>query len=242
MAENMPLQTRYDDRWMPRCLTGLAMAFLFCVLVSNVWEPKIFEVYGFTLTGGLLLFPFSMILGDVITEVYGVARTRRVLFISLALLIVYGVGTQLIVAIPPSADWGNQAAFEAIFGQTSRIILGSLLAYMAGELTNAYVLAWMKARSGGKYFGRRAIASTVLGQGVDSVVFFPIAFGGLVPMPVLFEMFAVAWVFKVGYEIVALPLTSFVVRKVKALEGVEHFDFLAPPNFPVSDSNIRTVV
>ncbi len=230
MGENTPLQTSYDNAWTPAHLTGFAMAFMFCVLVSNVWEPKIFEVFGLTLTGGLLLFPFSMILGDLITEVYGINRTRRVLFIAFALLIVYGVGTQIIVAIPPSPNWVHQEAFAAIFSQTPRIILGSLLAYIAGALTNAYIMAWMKARSGGKHFSRRAIASTVAGQGIDSAVFFPIAFGGLVSLPVLFEMFWVAWAFKVAYEVVALPLTCAVVAKVKRLEGVEHFDFVNSTN------------
>ncbi len=226
MVENTALKTSYNDAWMPAHLTGFAMAFLFCVLVSNVWEPKIFEVYGLTLTGGLLLFPFSMILGDVITEVYGINRMRRILYTALGLLVIYGIGTQLIVAIPPSPEWEGQQAFAAIFGQTPRIILGSLLAYIAGALTNAYILAWMKARSGGKHFSRRAIASTVAGQGIDSAVFFPIAFGGIVPLPVLFEMFWVAWAFKVLYEVVALPLTCAIVARVKKLEGVEHFDFV----------------
>lgn len=236
MLEKAPLQTRYDDRWTPTYLTGFAMAFLFCVLVANIWEPKLFEVYGLTLTGGLLIFPISMILGDVITEVYGINRTRRILYFSLGLLIFYGIGTQLIVAIPPSPDWPHQAAFQTIFGQAPRIILASMTAYILGELTNAYILAWMKTKSQGKHFQRRALASTIAGQGVDSAVFFPIAFGGLVPLPVLFEMFWVAWAFKVGYEILALPLTTYVVAKVKALEGIDHFDFVK-----TSDLQTRTV-
>lgn len=202
-------------------ITGLFVATL---LISSTLGGKAFLLGPFTLTAGIIVFPLAYLFGDVLTEVYGYAASRKVIwsgFMALALISVcYYIG----VKIPPAPFYENQEGFEATLGLVPRIGMASIIAYFCGEFVNSYVVAKMKVATNGKQMGVRFVASTMVGQVVDTAIFMSIAFIGVFPAQDLFFMSLTGWAAKVGWEILALPVTIFVVNALKKAEHEDHFD------------------
>jgi len=211
----------YDEKKFLIPITGLFVATL---LISNTLDTKIFHAFGLDLPAGILLFPLAYVFGDILTEVYGYATSRRIIWTGLAALLLMVGFYEIARAVPPAAFWENQASFDAVFSHVPRIVLASILAYLAGEFTNSFVLARMKVASEGRNMGWRFIASTVLGQAVDTSVFVAVAFLGVLPGSALAPMIASGWAVKVAWELLALPLTLTLVGAIKRAEGVDAFD------------------
>ncbi|PZN96313.1 MAG: hypothetical protein DCF31_04225 [Alphaproteobacteria bacterium] len=177
-----------------------------------------------TFGAGILFFPLGYVLGDVMTEVYGFARARRVVWVGFAASVFAAAMAFVVVALPPSPDWAGQAALAEVFGQVPRIFLASILAFWAGEMTNAFVLARMKVMTGGKHLWTRTIGSTVVGQGVDSLIFYPLAFLGVWETKLVLSVLVTNYLLKVLWEIVLTPVTYRVVAFFKKAEGLDVFD------------------
>jgi queuosine precursor transporter len=173
---------------------------------------------------GVLFFPLSYLFGDLLTEVYGYQRSRRVVWAGFAALAFASLQSFVVVQLPPANDFKDQALIEWAFGATWRISLASLIAYFCGEITNSFVLAKLKILTQGKHLWSRTIGSTVAGEVVDTLLFYPIAFAGSWPTDLLLKVMVANYVMKVGWEIVATPLTYRVVAFMKRAEGVDHFD------------------
>src|SRR5579875_2051167 len=172
---------------------------------------------------GILFFPVSYVLGDVLTEVYGYARARRCIWAGFAAMLFMAFMSWVVVALPPAASWTGQSAYEAVFGQVPRIVFASICAFWAGEFANSFVLAKMKILTRGRWLWTRTIGSTAVGQALDSSVFITIAFAGSVPD--LGSLILAQWLFKTLYEIVATPLTYVVVNRLKRAEKIDTFDY-----------------
>lgn len=204
----------------------LAMAaFVAVLLCSNViGAAKVAEIGGFTFGAGVLFFPISYVLGDILTEVYGYARARRVVWAGFAGLGFASFMSWAIVAMPPADGWLDQSAYETVFLQTPRIVLASLIAFWVGEFANAYVMAKMKILTKGKHLWTRTIGSTVVGQGFDSLIFYPVAFLGVWPLELVLTVMLANFLLKVGWEAVLTPVTYLVVGKLKRAEREDHYD------------------
>ncbi|SNT27657.1 queuosine precursor transporter [Sphingopyxis indica] len=175
---------------------------------------------------GVLFFPISYIIGDVLTEVYGYARARRVIWTGFAALIFMAFMAAVVVALPPADGWPGQASYEFVFGNSWRIVLASMTAFWAGEFANSYVLARMKLATGGRFLWMRTIGSTIVGQGLDSLIFYPLAFYGLAGWPPeqLVQVVLSQWAIKTAWEAALTPVTYAVVGLLKRREGVDVFD------------------
>lgn len=173
---------------------------------------------------GILFFPLSYVLGDVLTEVYGYARARRVVWAGFAAVLFMAFMAWVVVSMPPAPGWGGQAAYEEVFGLTPRIVFASIIAFWAGELCNAFVMARMKVWSAGKHLWQRTIGSTVVGQGVDSVLFYPIAFLGVWSTGQVITVLFTNYLLKVLWEAFLTPVTYRVVNTLKRIEGVDVYD------------------
>jgi uncharacterized integral membrane protein (TIGR00697 family) len=173
---------------------------------------------------GILFFPLAYVIGDVLTEVYGFARARRCIWAGFAALLFMAFMAQVVVALPPAAGWDGQAAYEKVFGQVPRIALASIVAFWAGEFVNSVVLAKMKLWTKGRHLWSRTIGSTVVGQGVDSLIFYPLAFWGVWDGDTLLVVLLTQWALKVAWEALLTPVTYAVVGWLKRREGVDVFD------------------
>ena len=198
--------------------------FVTNLLISNVIANKAIELFGYPLQAADLIFPISYILGDVLTEVYGFKRARRVIWIGFGCNFFAMVAIQLGLHLPAHPDWHDQGAYEAILGNQPRILAASFCAYLVGEFVNSVVLAKMKVWMAGKHLWMRTIGSTVLGQGFDTVIFLSIAFYGIWPTELLLSVMFSQWLFKVCYEALATPFTYLVVNKLKRAEGIDVYD------------------
>lgn len=199
----------------------------FCVLLvlSNVvGAAKVATLGGLTFGAGILFFPLSYVLGDVLTEVYGYSRARRVIWMGFAATIFAAVMCWVIVIMPPAPGWEGQEVYEAAFGQVWRIVGASVMAFWAGEFVNSFVLARMKVATGGKHLWSRTIGSTIFGQGVDSLIFYPLAFLGVWSTGQVLMVMVTNWGMKVLWEVVLTPVTYAVVGFLKRHEGVDVFD------------------
>ncbi len=200
-------------------------AFVAILLLSNlIGASKLATVGGYTFGAGILFFPVSYVLGDVLTEVYGYARARRCVWAGFGALIFMAFMSYVVVAMPPAAGWPNQTAYETVFGSTWRIVLASISAFWAGEFVNSFVLAKMKIMTGGKQLWARTIGSTVFGQAVDSLIFYPLAFLGVWSTQQVATVMVTNWLLKVLWEAVLTPVTYVVVGWLKRHEGVDLFD------------------
>lgn len=204
-------------------------AFAVVLVLSNViGAAKLaqVELFGspYIFGAGILFFPISYVLGDILTEVYGYARARRVIWVGFGALLFLAFMSWAVVAMPPAPGWEGQAAYEAVFGQVWRIVIASILAFWAGEFVNSFVLARMKLLTGGKLLWTRTIGSTVVGQGVDSLIFYPIAFYGIWSNEQLVTVMITNWALKVAWEAALTPVTYVVVGRLKRAEGVDVFD------------------
>ncbi len=205
-------------------------AFVAILLLSNVLGAgKIASVDlpgigAWPFGAGILFFPLSYVIGDVLTEVYGYARARRCIWAGFAGLLFMAMMSWVVVALPPHESWGGQAAYESVFGQVPRIVFASIVAFWCGEFVNSYVLARMKIWTAGKKLWTRTIGSTVLGQGVDSLLFYPLAFLGVFETETVIALMFTQWVLKVAWEAFLTPVTYAVVGWLKRKEGVDVFD------------------
>jgi len=200
-------------------------AFVAILLLSNlIGAAKLATLGGFTFGAGIMFFPISYVLGDVLTEVYGYANARRCVWAGFAVLLFMAFMSWVVVALPPAAGWDGQAAYESVFGSTWRIVAASVIAFWAGEFVNSFVLAKMKILTKGKHLWSRTIGSTVFGQAVDSAIFYPIAFLGIWSTEQVLTVMVVNWGLKVLWEVLLTPVTYAVVGWLKAREGVEVFD------------------
>jgi uncharacterized integral membrane protein (TIGR00697 family) len=202
-----------------------AVLFVTCLLTANTMAPKLIEVGGVVVSVAIVVFPLSYVVGDVLTEVWGYAAARAVIWLGFAgnaiMVLAFWIGG----LIPPAAFWPGQAAYEDILGHTPRILLASFAAYLVGEFANAFVLARLKIATRGRWLWMRTIGSTLVGQGLDTLIFVALAFGGSLPGAVLLRLMAGQWLVKVAYEAAATPLTYAAVGWLKAREGVDTYDY-----------------
>ena len=207
-------------------LPFLVMGIVFCVclICSNLLEVKMVSLGGITATAGLIVFPISYIINDCIAEVWGYRKARLIIWMGFLMNLLAVLFIQLAIVLPSAPFWEGQSAFEATFSSTPRILLASFIAFLAGSFLNAYVMSKMKISSGGKHFSLRAIASTIVGESADSLLFFPIAFGGVVPVKELIVLIVTQACLKTAYEIIILPVTIRVVRLVKRIDGSDVYD------------------
>lgn len=202
----------------------LGIVFNVCLITANLLETKVIDLFGLTITGGLLVFPVSYIINDCISEVWGFKKARLIIWSGFLMnFFVVGMG-QLAVWLPAAPFWDGAESFNFIFGLAPRIVLASLAAFLVGSFLNAYVMSRMKLMSNGRNFSLRAVVSTVVGETADSLVFFPIAFGGIVGWSVLLQMMLLQIFLKTVYEILVLPVTIRVVRFIKRVDGSDTYD------------------
>ena len=202
----------------------MAMMFAVFLILANLMEVKVVKIGILTATAGLSVFPISYIINDCIVEVYGFAKARFVIWMGFLLNMIFVVFLQVCVALPGDPSWTAQAAVEQVFGNTPRILLGSFVAFIVGSMVNAQVMSRMKVRDGGKRFSLRAILSTVFGETADSLIFFPIAFAGMLPPATILTLVWTQVMLKTLYEIVVLPVTIRVVKMLKRVEGTDVTD------------------
>lgn len=223
-ADAVPTNFRYYDFVMAGFVTVL--------LLSNVIGAGKVAVVDLPLIGlwpfgaGLLFFPVSYVIGDLLTEVYGYGAARRCIWAGFGALLFMAFMSFVVVAMPPAPEWGNQTAYEAVFGQVPRIVFASIMAFWAGEFVNAFVMAKMKIWTGGRMLWTRTIGSTVVGQGVDSALFYPLAFLGAAgwTTDLVIWVAITQWILKTSWEVVLTPVTYAVVGWLKRHEGVDVFD------------------
>lgn len=200
-------------------------AFVAILLLSNlVGAAKVSEIAGFRFGAGVLFFPLSYVLGDVLTEVYGYARARRVVWAGFAAMAFMAFMTTVVVALPPADGWTGQAAYEEVFAITPRIVAASLTAFWVGEFANAYVMARMKVLTRGRFLWMRTIGSTIVGQGFDSLIFYPLAFFAVWPGELLLAVMTSNFLLKVSWEAALTPVTYRIVGWLKRAEGVDIYD------------------
>ena len=208
-----------------RCFDLVMVGFITILMISNVASSKILILGPFTFDGGTILFPFSYMLGDVLTEVYGYKRSRRAIWLGFGATALMALVFWVVGALPPAEEWGNQAAYEAILGLTPRIVAGSLIAYFVGSLSNSWLMAKMKILTKGRWLWSRTIASTLVGEGLDTLLFVFIAFFGVLEGDLLLAVLVSNYVFKCGLEIAITPATYRVVNGLKRAEGEDHYDY-----------------
>ena len=201
-----------------------SVLFCVCLITANVLETKQIQIGYLSLTGGLIVFPVSYIINDCVCEVYGYARARLLIWLGFVMNFIFVVFGALADAIPGAPYWNNDEGFHAVFGLAPRIAAASFVAFVVGSFINAYVMSRMKIASRGKHFSLRAVVSTVLGEGADSLVFFPLALWGVVPNAELLILIITQIVLKTLYEVIVLPLTIWVVKKAKKHEQLDFFD------------------
>lgn len=202
----------------------LGILFNVCLIAANLLETKVIQVGGLAVTAGLLVFPVSYIINDCIAEVWGFKKARLIIWSGFAMnFFVVALGL-VAVALPAAPFWEGEQHFDFVFGMAPRIVVASLTAFLVGSFLNAYVMSRMKVASGGRNFSARAILSTLVGETADSLIFFPIAFGGLIAWPELLLMMGVQIVLKSMYEVIILPVTIRVVKAIKKIDGSDVYD------------------
>jgi hypothetical protein len=208
------------------------VAFVVILVLSNVIgagkraEVDLPLIGPWPFGAGILFFPLSYVIGDILTEVYGYERARRCIWAGFAALIFMAAMSFIVVALPPAPGWTGQEAYETVFGQVPRIVLASIIAFWAGEFANSYVLARMKVWTKGRHLWSRTIGSTIVGQGIDSLIFYPLAFYGAPDWPVeaMLQVMLSQFLLKVGWEVLLTPVTYAAVGALKRREGVDIFD------------------
>lgn len=200
-------------------------AFVTVLLCSNIiGAEKVVRVFGFTFGAGILFFPISYFFNDILTEVYGYARSRKVVWAGFTALFFASIMAWVVLVLPAAPGWIHQEAYAVVFGQTFRIVIASLTAFFCGEFTNSFVLAKMKIFTDGKLLWTRTIGSTVAGEAIDSLIFYPIAFYGFWPNDLLLKVMLTNYTLKVTWEIIATPLTYKVVNFLKKKENEDYYD------------------
>jgi uncharacterized integral membrane protein (TIGR00697 family) len=207
-----------------RYLHVIAGLFAATLVLTNFLNAKIFAVFGLSFPAGIITFPLTFLAGDILTEVYGYSKTRSVIwtgFVAIAFMAIMSVAA---IHLPPASFWPSQTAFVAVLAPIPRIVLASFTAYLAGEFCNSYILAKFKILTEGRGIGWRFVSSTAIGQAVDTLIFMAIAFLGVFPAGAMFTLLISSWVFKVGWEVLALPLSIPIAKWLKRQENEDYFD------------------
>jgi uncharacterized integral membrane protein (TIGR00697 family) len=205
-------------------LGTISVFFVSVLLISNIASTKIVQFGAFTFDGGTLLFPLAYIFGDILTEVYGFARSRRVIWLGFVSVATMSALLAIVGSLPAAPDWPHQEAFNTILGQAPRIVFASLVAYLAGEFVNSFILAKMKIWTEGKMLWSRTIGSTLIGQLIDTGLFVAIAFVGVLPSSLLMTIIISNYIFKTLIEILFTPITYAITGYLKRSEGVDVYD------------------
>lgn len=195
--------------------------FITSLITANIAAVKLVNVFGLIMPAGIVIFPISYIVGDILTEVYGYENARRVIWLGFFCNLLAVVGLIAGQLLPPAGFWDGQEAYERILGYTPRLLVASFIAYLIGEFTNAYVLTRMKALTKGKWLWTRTIGSTFVGQGLDSLIFIVVAFAGTIATSELTTAIITQWLFKTAYEAMATPLTYAAVSFFRRQEGID---------------------
>ena len=227
MANN--IRVEIGDTWHPRALPYFAMLMMALMLITNILNLKFIDFFGWSIIASQLSYVLSLILADILAEVYGYRRVRKLLYVALACLVIYAGFLQLAVVLPPAADYPNDQAFRQIFVQAPRVVAASIAAYFVTELVNSFIMSHLKVRFRARFFYVRAIAAVGVAQIVNGAVFWSIAFGGVLSAQLIFSAAAFSWVVVMICEAVVLPLTKQLAVALKRYEGVEHFDSQPPP-------------
>jgi uncharacterized integral membrane protein (TIGR00697 family) len=198
--------------------------FITCLITANITAVKLINVFGLVLPAAIVIFPISYIFGDVLTEVYGYQRSRQVIWLGFLCNLIAVVAIWIGQALPPASFWDGQEAYVRILGYTPRLLVASFLAYLVGEFANSFVLAKMKIATEGRWLWTRTIGSTLVGQGLDSLVFITLAFAGTIPMSGLASAVVTQWLAKSAYEAIATPLTYAIVNFLKRKEQLDVYD------------------
>ena len=202
----------------------LGILFNVCLIAANLLETKVIQIGSLTVTAGLLVFPISYIINDCIAEVWGFKKARLIIWSGFAMnFFVVALGL-IAVAIPAAPFWEGEEHFDFVFGMAPRIVAASLMAFLVGSFLNAYVMSKMKVASQGRNFSARAILSTLAGETADSLIFFPVAFGGIIAWRELLIMMCIQIILKSMYEVIILPVTIRVVKAIKKIDGSDVYD------------------
>ena len=202
----------------------LGILFNVCLIAANLLETKVIQIGSLTVTAGLLVFPVSYIINDCIAEVWGFKKARLIIWSGFAMnFFVVALGL-IAVAIPAAPFWEGEEHFDFVFGMAPRIVAASLMAFLVGSFLNAYVMSKMKVASRGRHFSARAILSTLVGETADSLIFFPVAFGGIIAWRELLIMMCIQIIQKSMYEVIILPVTIRVVKAIKKIDGSDVYD------------------
>ena len=202
----------------------LGILFNVCLIAANLLETKVIQIGSVTVTAGLLVFPISYIINDCIAEVWGFKKARLIIWSGFAMnFFVVALGL-IAVAIPAAPFWEGEEHFDFVFGMAPRIVAASLMAFLVGSFLNAYVMSKMKVASRGRHFSARAILSTLAGETADSLIFFPVAFGGIIAWRELLIMMCIQIILKSMYEVIILPVTIRVVKAIKKIDGSDVYD------------------
>lgn len=220
----METEPRADISRNSKYFLYVAIVFVIVLMISNTVAVKLVQIGPFVVAGAIFIFPISYIFGDILTEVYGYRATRKIIWSGFAAIIFMSFCYWFVQKLPFPLFWQNQEAYEMILGTVPRIVLGSIVAYFAGEFSNSFVLSRMKIWMQGKRLWMRTIGSTIVGEGVDSVIFAVIAFAGTIPMSGLITLILSGYLLKVIYEVVATPITYLIVNKLKRAEGIDVYD------------------
>jgi uncharacterized integral membrane protein (TIGR00697 family) len=202
----------------------IVAVFVTCLITANIIAVKLIDLFGLVVPAAVVIFPLSYIFGDVLTEVYGYAVSRRVIWLGFFCNLLAVIAISIGGGLPAASFWQNQTAYDAILGFTPRLLVASFIAYLIGEFANSFVLAKMKVATRGRWLWMRTIGSTLIGEGLDSLVFMTVAFVGTIPVDGLANAVVTQWLFKVGYEVLATPLTYAIVGWLKRKEGVDAYD------------------
>ena len=199
--------------------------FITCLITANITAVKLVSAFGFVLPAGIIIFPISYIFGDILTEVYGYRQARRVIWLGFFCNLIAVVAIWVGQVLPPASFWDGQVAYERILGYTPRLLLASFFAYLVGEFANSFVLAKMKIATKGRWLWSRTIGSTLVGEGLDSLVFMTLAFAGTLPPTALALAITTQWLAKSAYEAAVTPVTYIVVNFLKQRDGIDVYDY-----------------
>jgi len=224
MKETNFMQEQNQDQSYSIWFVIVVAVFVTCLITANIVAVKLVDIVGFIVPAGIVIFPISYIVGDVLTEVYGYKQARRVIWLGFFCNLIAVIAILAGQYLPAAGFWDAQTAYDRILGYTPRLLLASFMAFLVGEFTNSYILARMKVMTKGKHLWMRTIASTFVGQGLDSTIFILIAFIGTTPADALFTSIVTQWLFKVAYEAAATPITYMVVNTIKEREGIDTYD------------------
>lgn len=224
LKNSSKIPRNYTDDWVPKYFYILAVCLAVALITTNIIAFKFIQIFGIKFGAGTLMFPVCLVIGDLTTEVYGFHRSRKVILLSLACFFAYTLITQLAVALPPAPEWKDQAVFSAVFSQSLRLFIAGSMAYLAGELSNSYVMSKMKIFNNGRYFWSRAMLSAVVGELANTSVFMSVAWLGNMDFSFLLNVIFNGTIIKIVIQALVLPITTLLAIKLKVLEGVDHFD------------------